>query len=57
MTKKTTLNKLKNNQCYCTKRDEDIAIKDCDAFECKRWKKCMKKTNNDVGGKQGGKKI
>ena len=46
--KKTTLNKLKNDKCYCSKIDDDISLKDCDSFNCKRWKKCMKKTNNDT---------
>lgn len=44
----TTLKKMKNNKCYCIKKDKDIKIKDCDCFECSRWKKCMQKTNNDI---------
>ena len=44
----TTLKKLKQNECYCTKKDKYIKIEDCDSFDCGRWKKCMKKTNNDI---------
>ena len=46
--KKTTLNKLKKNKCYCLKKQEDILLSDCTAFQCNRWKKCMTKTNNDI---------
>lgn len=48
MSKGTTINKLKNNKCYCMKSSEDITLKDCILFQCRSWKKCMKKTNNDV---------
>ena len=48
ITKKTTLKKLFYNQCYCIKKDEDIPLKLCTLFDCGRWKKCMKKTNNDI---------
>ena len=58
----TTLKKLQKNKCYCSKKDKDIYIEDCDGFECGRWKKCMKKTNNDINKdlkrrEQSGKKI
>lgn len=46
--KKTTLKKLMKNKCYCTRKDEDISLKDCKLFDCGRWKKCMKKANNDI---------
>ena len=46
--KKTTLKKLMKNKCYCTRKDEDISLKDCKLFDCGRWKKCMKKSNNDI---------
>ena len=36
------------NKCYCTRKDEDISLKDCKLFDCGRWKKCMKKSNNDI---------
>lgn len=48
MSKKTTLKKLINNKCYCLKGDKDISLKKCTLFDCGRWKKCMKKTNNDI---------
>ena len=51
---KTTINKIKNNKCYCMKKDKDILLEDCDLFNCNRWKKCMQKTNKDLkGGKNG----
>ena len=46
--KKTTLDKLKNNKCYCLTKEQDIDLQDCRGFNCKRWKKCMKKTNTDT---------
>lgn len=45
---KTTLEKLKNNQCYCTLKSCDISIKECKGFNCHRWKNCMTKTNKDI---------
>lgn len=48
MAKKTTLKKLMRDKCYCTKKNEDISLKQCVLFDCGRWKKCMKKTNNDI---------
>ena len=45
---RTTLKKLMNNKCYCSKQEKDISLKKCILFDCHRWKKCMKKTNNDV---------
>ena len=58
----TTLKKLKKNKCYCIKIDKDIKIEDCNGFDCGRWKKCMKKNNNDInkelkGRKKSGKEI
>ena len=44
----TTIKKLQNDKCYCTKQKGDIKILDCILFECGRWKKCMAKTNKDV---------
>ena len=44
----TTLKKLANNKCYCILKTQDIALKKCQLFDCGRWKKCMKKTNNDI---------
>ena len=46
--KTTTLNKLKNDKCYCIKSQEDISLQNCDLFSCGRWKKCMQKTNADI---------
>ncbi len=45
---KTTLNKLKNDKCYCSKKQKDIQLKECTLFNCGRWKKCMQKTNTDI---------
>lgn len=44
----TTINKLKKDKCYCSKKNKDIKISDCILFECGRWKKCMTKTNKDI---------
>lgn len=44
----TTLKKLSKDKCYCTKKQKDISLKDCELFDCSRWKKCMTKTNNDI---------
>lgn len=44
----TTLKKLANNKCYCILKTQDISLKKCQLFDCSRWKKCMKKTNNDI---------
>jgi hypothetical protein len=46
--KKTTLNKLIKDKCYCMKQDKDILLKECNLFNCKRWKKCMQKSNADI---------
>lgn len=51
--KKTTIKKLINNKCYCIRQDKDIKITECTLFNCGRWKKCMKKTNNDVDKELG----
>lgn len=48
MVKRTTLKKLMHDKCYCAKQDKDISLKNCTLFNCSRWKKCMKKTNNDI---------
>ncbi len=48
MAKRTTLKKLFYDQCYCMKKNEDIPLSFCTLFDCNRWKKCMKKTNNDI---------
>lgn len=45
---KTTLNQLKKDKCYCSKKQKSIPLSDCTLFNCGRWKKCMKKTNNDI---------
>lgn len=44
----TTLNKLKKNTCYCSKKNKNISLSLCSGFECGRWKKCMTKTNKDI---------
>ena len=53
MAKKTTINKLKKDICYCLKRDDDISLKECDISDCHRWKSCMKKTNNEINKQMG----
>lgn len=44
----TTLKKLMKNKCYCLLKTKDIKLSECNLFNCGRWKKCMKKTNNDI---------
>ena len=44
----TTLKKLANDKCFCLKKGKDIILKECNLFDCSRWKKCMKKTNSDI---------
>jgi len=48
MVKKNTLEKLKNNICFCLKRDKDIPIIECEAGDCKRFKSCMQKSNREL---------
>lgn len=44
----TTLKKLMKNKCYCRVKQKDINLSECKLFNCNSWKKCMKKTNNDI---------
>ena len=44
----TTLKKLMKDRCYCSKKGKDISLKECNLFDCGRWKKCMNKTNADI---------
>ena len=37
-----------HDKCYCSKANKNISLKKCVLFDCGRWKKCMKKTNNDI---------
>jgi hypothetical protein len=43
-----TVEKLKNDICYCLKKEEDIKIQECTAPNCSRFKKCMKKCNREL---------
>ena len=45
----TTLKKLMKDKCYCSKKGKDISLKECNLFDCGRWKKCMNKTKKKNG--------
>lgn len=42
------LNLLKDNKCFCYKRQKEIALSECEINTCKREKKCTKTTNGLV---------
>lgn len=44
----TTVSNLKNNKCYCLKRDKIITLLQCENINCKRMDSCRRKTNNDI---------
>lgn len=45
----TTLKQLQQNKCTCIKKNnQTIPLQQCKLFQCKNWKKCMKKTNNQI---------
>ena len=43
-----TIEKLKNDICYCLKKEKHITIQECSAPDCNRFKSCMKKSNREL---------
>jgi len=43
-----TIEDLKNDICYCLKKEKKIKIQECTAPECSRFKGCMKKSNKEL---------
>lgn len=39
---------LKQNKCYCIKKQKVIKLSQCDIINCHREKGCTKSTNNKV---------
>lgn len=44
----STLELLKQNKCYCLKKQKVIKLSQCDIINCHREKGCTKSTNNKV---------
>lgn len=42
------LNLLKENKCFCSKKQKVIALAQCDVATCHREKSCRKATNNKI---------
>ena len=39
---------LKNNQCFCYKKQKVIKLSECNVADCHREKGCRKATNNKI---------
>ena len=39
---------LKNNQCFCYKKQKIIELSECNVADCHREKGCRKATNNKI---------
>ena len=44
----STLELLKQDKCYCLKKQEVIDLMDCEMMTCHREKGCRKSANNKV---------
>lgn len=44
----SVLDLLKQDKCYCLRRQKVISLLDCDVVNCHREKGCRKSTNNKV---------
>lgn len=42
------LDLLKQNKCFCVKKQKVIALSDCNIADCHREKGCRKSTNNKI---------
>lgn len=42
------LNLLKENKCFCYKKQKVISLTDCNIADCHREKSCRKATNNKI---------
>lgn len=56
--KESVLDLLKQNRCYCLKKQQIIALTECNFITCHREKGCRKSTNNKVDKElQNGRKV
>ena len=39
---------LKENKCYCYKKQKVVALSDCNFIDCHREKTCRKNTNKKI---------
>lgn len=39
---------LKQNKCFCKKKQKNIHLGECQLFDCPQWKSCMRFTNKNI---------